>query len=1169
MVSIGPKIGVQGEREFRAAFREITAQARLLNAEMEKLTQTFSHEDSAMTRTAKVSEQLTKQIKEQDEVTQKAAKMKELAIQHHEAAKNAYEREREKLAKLTKEHEAAGKELEELKKQYGTSNEKVKEASKAFEKQTKELNDQTKKVEDHRVEIIRSREVIAEWTRRETESTTEAAKFRQELEKQPHVLEQVGGAMEKAGGLAESFGGTLTKYVTTPLLAMGTYALKSASDVTDGMAKIYTISKESQLPMSQMKDQLIELSDATGYAMDDLTEAAYQAVSASVPTEKAADFMADAAKLARGGFTTTTQAVDLLTTVINAYGMEAEDAAYISDILLKTQNDGKTIVDELARSMGTVIPTAANYHISLEQLAGAYATMTKQGVNTARATTFMNAMFTELEKEGSDVSDILEEETGKSFAQLMDSGMSLADVLKILYDHVDNDTEEFQKLFGNIRSGKAAAALIRDDFNVLTEEIERMGKATGQTEYALRVLETPSLKARKALNRLKNTAEDLGEVMLDRLLPYLEKVVDGVEKFSKWFRELDDVTKNYIINIGLAAASAGPLLKVFGKLLKGGGKLVTSFGLISKEAKNTGGILSGMHKIIKTDGLGFEALAPAVGAVTTAFVALGVAAKYLDDSREAQAKKDYELNSRQKELIETSEILREKQTAMAEETQEEVAVINANADAAAVLKARYNNLVDENGKVKEGSEDLAKVIKEQLADALGIEYDKIDDLIEKNGKFGDSIDAIIEKQKIQALMEAYKDDYVDALKRRAEQTEIVTQLQKDLNDQDALLKEAEKELSDTINNPDTNKNVVERGLAIKDAAAKVSQYSQNVADLRGELEQQAPMLDQTNAIILNYENLPIAAEQGIREMAIANEKLVMGFLDAEHGSQESLHRQTENIKKNLDDARQKFERGGYGVTKENVEMWEQLLDEAQVEEAKYWHILRETGEKSPEQIAEGLEKNKDKLREAVKKFGDDGLGNPMKLAAEKAVEETVKTVGGVGDKVNGKLKGVKIDASSLKNYGFSEMFNIGKYWAEGLVKGIESFPVKERVREWAGHVPWQTRQTLQESSPSKLSEQYGMYWGMGLINGMEGTEKSVSAAAVSLANGITGAYPMMYGYTPNTLGYSLGTSASKSISAPISVNVTVNGNVDNYDELAETIADKINEQIIRKSEVFA
>ncbi len=1169
MVSIGPKIGVQGEREFRAAFREITAQARLLNAEMEKLTQTFSHEDSAMTRTAKVSEQLTKQIKEQDEVTQKAAKMKELAIQHHEAAKNAYEREREKLAKLTKEHDAAGKELEELKKQYGTSNEKVKEASKAFEKQTKELNDQTKKVEDHRVEIIRSREVIAEWTRRETESTTEAAKFRQELEKQPHVLEQVGGAMEKAGGLAESFGGTLTKYVTTPLLAMGTYALKSASDVTDGMAKIYTISKESQLPMSQMKDQLIELSDATGYAMDDLTEAAYQAVSASVPTEKAADFMADAAKLARGGFTTTTQSVDLLTTVINAYGMEAEDAAHISDILLKTQNDGKTIVDELAHSMGTVIPTAANYHISLEQLAGAYATMTKQGVNTARATTFMNAMFTELEKEGSDVSEILEEETGKSFAQLMDSGMSLADVLKILYDHVDNDTEEFQKLFGNIRSGKAAAALIRDDFNVLTEEIERMGKATGQTEYALRVLETPSLKARKALNRLKNTAEDLGEVMLDRLLPYLEKVVDGVEKFSKWFRELDDVTKNYIINIGLAAASTGPLLKVFGKLLKGGGKLVTSFGLISKEAKNTGGILSGMHKIIKTDGLGFEALAPAVGAVTTAFVALGVAAKYLDDSREAQAKKDYELNSRQKELIETSEILREKQTAMAEETQEEVTAINANADAAAVLKARYNNLVDENGKVKEGSEDLAKVIKEQLADALGIEYDKIDDLIEKNGKFGESIDAIIEKQKIQALMEAYKDDYVDALKRRAEQTEIVTQLQKDLNDQDALLKEAEKELSDAINNPDTNKNVVERGLAIKDAAAKVSQYSQNVADLRGELEQQAPLLDQTNAIILNYENLPLAAEQGIREMAIANEKLVMGFLDAEHGSQESLHRQTENIKKNLDDAKQKFERGGYGVTKENVEMWEQLLEEAQTEEAKYWHILKETGEKSPEQIAEGLEKNKDKLREAVKKFGDDGLGNPMKLAAEEAVEETVKTIGGVGDKVNGKLNGVKIDASSLKNYGFSEMFNIGKYWAEGLVKGIEEFPVKDRVRAWAVHVPTQTRTTLHESSPSKLSEQYGMYWGMGLIKGMEGTEKSVSAAAVSLANGITGAYPMMYGYTPNTLGYNLGTTASKSISAPISVNVTVNGNVDNYDELAETIADKINEQIIRKSEVFA
>ena len=54
----------------------------------------------------------------------------------------------------------------------------------------------------------------------------------------------------------------------------------------------------------------------------------------------------------------------------------------------------------------------------------------------------INAMFTELEKGSSNVSKILMEKTGKSFAQLMGEGNSLADVLRILYNSVGNDNEQ-------------------------------------------------------------------------------------------------------------------------------------------------------------------------------------------------------------------------------------------------------------------------------------------------------------------------------------------------------------------------------------------------------------------------------------------------------------------------------------------------------------------------------------------------------------------------------------------------------------------------------------------------------------------------------------------------------------------------------------------------------
>ena len=47
-------------------------------------------------------------------------------------------------------------------------------------------------------------------------------------------------------------------------------------------------------------------------------------------------------KLAKGGFTDGAKAVDVLTTAINAYGLEASDATRVSDLLITTQNLGKT-----------------------------------------------------------------------------------------------------------------------------------------------------------------------------------------------------------------------------------------------------------------------------------------------------------------------------------------------------------------------------------------------------------------------------------------------------------------------------------------------------------------------------------------------------------------------------------------------------------------------------------------------------------------------------------------------------------------------------------------------------------------------------------------------------------------------------------------------------------
>ncbi len=163
-----------------------------------------------------------------------------------------------------------------------------------------------------------------------------------------------------------------------------------------------------------------------GVGAADIAEATYQAISAGQSTGDAVAFAGAGVHAGSGGgFTSSASAVDILTTALNAYGLGADEAGHVSDVLLTTQNLGKTSVDELSSSMGKVIPLASAYNVSLENLSSGLAIMTANGIATAEATTYTKSMLNELGDTGSAVSKILQSETGQSFAQLMDSGASL------------------------------------------------------------------------------------------------------------------------------------------------------------------------------------------------------------------------------------------------------------------------------------------------------------------------------------------------------------------------------------------------------------------------------------------------------------------------------------------------------------------------------------------------------------------------------------------------------------------------------------------------------------------------------------------------------------------------------------------------------------------------
>lgn len=390
-------------------------------------------------------------------------------------------------------------------------------------------------------------------------------------------MQEVGNNISGVGDKISALGGKMTATITMPVVAGGTVAVKQATDYSSALAKLSTIADTTQTPLDDLDASIMALSDSTGMGAAEIAEASYQAISAGQSTKDAVGFVEQANVLARAGFTSMTTATDTLTTALNAYGLSADQVSSVSDKLITTQNLGKTTVDELGASMGKVIPTAAMYGVNLDQLSAAYVTTTKNGIGTAEATTYINGMLNELGKSGSTTSNILKEQTGKSFSELMNEGYNLSDVLQIIQNEADSSGMSLADMFGSQEAAKAAATITQHTTD-FTSAVKELGNSAGTAQQAFDTLEAsdPSIQFEKTKTAIQNCAISIGQI----LMPIVQQIAGKIQELVQKFRELDPETQEQIVKFAAIAAAIGPLIAIIGTLISSVGKIITFGGQI-------------------------------------------------------------------------------------------------------------------------------------------------------------------------------------------------------------------------------------------------------------------------------------------------------------------------------------------------------------------------------------------------------------------------------------------------------------------------------------------------------------------------------------------------------------------------------------------------------------
>ena len=211
------------------------------------------------------------------------------------------------------------------------------------------------------------------------------------------------------------------------------------------------------------------------------------------------------------------------------------------------QNKGVTTVDELASNMGRAISTGSAFGVNLENLNASYISLTKGGISTAEATTYLSSMMNELGDSGSNVGAVLQEKTGMSFSQLMENGYSLADVLDILMDSVNGDSSALMNLWGSAEAGKAANAILTQGTDNFRQSLDELGNSSGTTEDAYStMMDTADAKTKQ----VKQTANDLFIKIFEAAEPVIMAVLNGFQ----WLIENAQILEPFLVALGIALA---------------------------------------------------------------------------------------------------------------------------------------------------------------------------------------------------------------------------------------------------------------------------------------------------------------------------------------------------------------------------------------------------------------------------------------------------------------------------------------------------------------------------------------------------------------------------------------------------------------------------------------
>ena len=395
-----------------------------------------------------------------------------------------------------------------------------------------------------------------------------------------NIATTIGNNLQSAGKSMTSAGSTLTKTVTTPVLGLGTAAVKVTSDFESAMSKVSAISGATGGDLDALNKKAQEMGAKTKFSATESAEAFTYMAMAGWKTEDMLSGIDGIMSLAAADGLDLATTSDIVTDALTAFGLSASDSGHFADVLAKASSNANTNVSMLGESFKYAAPVAGALGYSAEDTAIALGLMANAGIKGSQGGTALRGSLTRLIKPTDDAAALMEQ-YGLSMTNADGSMKSLGEVMNMLRDKLGGLTEAEQaqvaaQIFGQeAMSGMLAIINASDsDYAKLTDAIYDADGAAQQ--MADTMLDNLSGQLTLLKSALEGLAIQFGEI----LMPYIKQFVTWLQNLTQKLQELTPEQKEQIVKWAAIAAAIGPVLMVLGKLTSSVGSIITTFGKI-------------------------------------------------------------------------------------------------------------------------------------------------------------------------------------------------------------------------------------------------------------------------------------------------------------------------------------------------------------------------------------------------------------------------------------------------------------------------------------------------------------------------------------------------------------------------------------------------------------